>query len=66
VKVLINGEPLVLADGATVADVLRRFGAPASGVAVACGGEVVPKASWSTTSVRDGDELEVLTAVQGG
>jgi sulfur carrier protein len=55
-----------LAEGATVQDVLCRLGAPATGIAVACRGEVVPRVSWPDTPVREGDDIEVLTAVQGG
>jgi sulfur carrier protein len=66
VRVVVNGENWELADGTTVGDVLLRLDAPASGIAVACRGELVPRASWSDTPVRDGDEIEVLTAVQGG
>ena len=43
-------------------------GAPADGrgVAVALDGEVVPRGEWSTTAVREGQQVEVLHAVQGG
>jgi sulfur carrier protein len=65
-RATVNGEEWELADGTTVRDVLTRLGAPETGVAVARGGEVVPRASWPVTSVTDGDTIEVLTAVQGG
>jgi sulfur carrier protein len=65
-RAVVNGETWELAEGATVADVLRRLGAPETGVAVACRGAVVPRAAWPATPVRDGDEIDVLTAVQGG
>lgn len=65
-RVLVNGEQWTLDEGATVADVLRRLDAPSVGVAVAKGGEVVPRAVWSVTKITDGDSIEVLTAVQGG
>jgi sulfur carrier protein len=35
-------------------------------VAVALDGEVVPRAAWSTTRLGDGQQVEVLQAVQGG
>jgi sulfur carrier protein len=35
-------------------------------VAVALDGEVVPRGEWATTEVRDGQQVEVLRAVQGG
>ena len=43
-------------------------GAPSDGrgVAVALDGEVVPRGDWSTTPFREGQEVEVLHAVQGG
>jgi sulfur carrier protein len=65
-RVLVNGQEWDVADSTTVADVLHRLGAPATGIAVACCGEVVPRASWRDTPVRDGDQIDVLTAVQGG
>ena len=41
-------------------------GAGGRGVAVALDGEVVPRGEWATTELRDGQQLEVLHAVQGG
>ena len=38
----------------------------ASGVAAAVNGEVVPRRSWAGAALRDGDRVEVVTAVQGG
>lgn len=36
------------------------------GVAVARNSEVVPRSQWAATPLADGDELELVTAVQGG
>jgi sulfur carrier protein len=38
----------------------------ATGVAAAVNGEIVPRRSWPATLVSDGDQVEVVTAVQGG
>lgn len=65
-RVRVNGRELALPEGATVADALREAGAPASGVAVAVDGAVVPRGAWASTALRDGATVEVLTAVQGG
>ena len=66
--VLLNGERRELPAEATVAVAVHMSGAPEGGrgVAVALDGEVVPRGQWATTEVRDGQELEVLRAVQGG
>jgi sulfur carrier protein len=65
-RIMVNGEPRSVADGATVADVLTVLGVPSTGVAVAVDGEVVRRADWSVSELDDGAAVEVLTAVQGG
>ena len=67
-SVTINGEPHRLPADATVAHAVRESGVEPGGrgVAVALDGEVVPRGAWASTTVREGQELEVLHAVQGG
>lgn len=36
------------------------------GVAVAHNSEVVPRGRWSAVEIKDGDDVEIVTAVQGG
>lgn len=54
--------------GTTVAGLLDLLDLPQRdrGVAVAVDAEVVPKSAWAITVLTDGDEVEVLVAVQGG
>jgi sulfur carrier protein len=69
---VVNGEPYPLERPLSVADLVARLlpglvvdGAP-RGVAVALDDAVVPRGAWDTTTVRPGDRVEVVTAVQGG
>jgi sulfur carrier protein len=69
---VVNGEPYPLDGALPLADLVARLlpalvvdGAP-QGVAVALDDAVVPRGAWSTTTVRPGDRVEVVTAVQGG
>jgi sulfur carrier protein len=65
--VTLNGERRELGERATVEAAVHAAGAPSGrGVAVAIDGEVVPRGEWATTEVRDGQQVEVLHAVQGG
>ena len=66
--VRVNGAEVAATVGATVAEIVGATGVgPESrGIAVALDGEVVRRADWATTVVRDGQRIEVLTAVQGG
>lgn len=68
VSVKINGDPRELPDGATVASVVASLPNSPSGrgVAVAVEGEVVPRAQWQGTELREGANVEVVVAVQGG
>jgi sulfur carrier protein len=67
-RLVLNGEPRDLPDGATVADAVAASGAPEShaGVAVAVDGEVVPRGAWPQQALAEGQQVEVLQAVQGG
>jgi sulfur carrier protein len=65
--ITINGERRELGERATVEAAVRAAGAPdGRGVAVALDGEVVPRGEWATTEVHEGQQVEVLRAVQGG
>jgi thiazole synthase len=66
-RVELNGEPVELRDGATVADAVREAGgdSEARGFAVAVAGEVVPRGEWGR-ALADGEKVEVLAAIQGG
>ena len=66
--VRVNGAEVAATVGETVAEIVGATGVgPESrGIAVALDGEVVRRADWATTVVRDGQRIEVLIAVQGG
>jgi sulfur carrier protein len=65
--VRLNGRLETLPDGGLLTDVLASLGVDdPRGVAVALDGEVVPRGSWATTRLREGQAVEILRAVQGG
>jgi sulfur carrier protein len=65
--ITLNGERRVLDETATIETAVRALGTEdARGLAVALDGEVIPRGEWATTEVRDGQQVEVLHAVQGG
>jgi sulfur carrier protein len=66
VEVKLNGEPHELPDGTTVAQAVARLTVFSTGIAAAVNGDVVPRGSWAATPLRAGDQVEVVTAVQGG
>ena len=62
----VNGDPRELPSGATLADLVTQLVPSAQGVAAALDGEVVPRRAWPATPLAERDEVEVVTAVQGG
>ena len=65
-KVIVNGTPQDIEDGASVETCVRLLTTATTGVAAAVNGEVVRRSSWAQTPLQDGDLVEVITAVQGG
>jgi sulfur carrier protein len=68
VTVVVNGQDHAVEEGTTVADLVTAFAPAGIGdrVAVARNAELVPRSTWATTVVADGDHFELLSAVQGG
>jgi len=62
----LNGTPQPLA-ARTVAELIaERDDTDGRGIAVALNGAVVRRAAWGATSLRDGDVVEIVRAMQGG
>jgi sulfur carrier protein len=66
VEILINGAAHQVADDMSLDRAVALISNAASGVAAAVNGQVVRRVSWPSTRLAAGDEIEVLTAVQGG
>ena len=64
----VNGEPVEVRAGATIADIVTALtdAEDPKGVAVAVDRAVVPRSEWSTTPARAGSLIEVVSAVAGG
>lgn len=63
--VKINGEKLNVA-GKTVAEYLAATNYDPNRIAVECNGDIVPKAQYGETFLKDGDSVEVVSFVGGG
>jgi len=63
----LNGKQVEV-DCSDVVGLLRATGIDPerSGIAVAVNDSVVPRAQWKEYALDDGDEVEVITAMQGG
>jgi sulfur carrier protein len=64
--VVINGERHQVPDEVSLAGAVSLVTTAATGVAAALNGDVVRRAAWESTRLGAGDQVEVVTAVQGG
>ena len=63
--VKINGEELNIA-GKTVAEYLATTSYDPKRIAVERNGDIVPKAQYGETVLKDGDSVEIVSFVGGG
>ena len=65
-QITVNGRAESYPASTTVGTLVARLSRSRHGIAVAVGDAVVPRAEWDARVLRAGDEVEILTAVQGG
>lgn len=63
--VKINGDEKNVV-GKTIAEYLTESGYDTKRVAVELNGDILPKAQYDSTVLRDGDSVEVVSFVGGG
>jgi sulfur carrier protein len=66
VNLFVNGEATEAPDSVTVAAFLEGMGLPQKGVAVERNREIVPRSSFGSTILAEGDRIEIVQFVGGG
>jgi sulfur carrier protein len=66
VGITVNGSPMRVPAGASVAVLLERLRVSTPRVAVERNREILPKAQYGTTVLAEGDSFEVVELVGGG
>jgi sulfur carrier protein len=66
IEVTVNGQRRGVPAATTLGEVVATVTGLPSGVAAAVNGDVVPRRSWPDVRLQEGDQVEVVTAVQGG
>lgn len=64
-RLKVNGEEKEL-HASTIALLLQELSLPSIGIAVARNGKVVRRDEHAATPLEEGDEIEIIRAVQGG
>ncbi len=65
-KIKLNGEEKVISDGLTLAALLNELGLTAGRMACEVNREIVRRADYGATVLRESDELEIVQMIGGG
>ena len=65
-NLVLNGEATTAPDSVTVAAFLEGLGLPQKGVAVERNREIVPRSTFGSTILAEGDRIEIVQFVGGG
>ncbi|WP_339488766.1 sulfur carrier protein ThiS [Pseudomonas sp. EL_65y_Pfl2_R95] len=65
-RIQLNGEPLELTDGQTVAGLIAQLDLTGRRVAVELNLDIVPRSQHASTVLAEGDRIEVVHAIGGG
>lgn len=66
IHITVNGKAVEIESPLTVDQLLDTTHVPPNYLAVEVNAEVVPREDYTEVTVRDGDEVEVVTLVGGG
>jgi thiamine biosynthesis protein ThiS len=66
IALTLNGDPYRIAEGSSVADLVREIGLNPKKVAVERNLEIVPRSTLADVVLADGDTLEIVHFVGGG
>jgi len=65
-RLLINGKEQTCDNALTLAQLVEQLGMKGDRVAVELNREIVGRAQWPATTLKDGDKLEIVHFVGGG
>ena len=66
---VVNGQPREfpqLSPGAQVRDLIAELGLKGDRLAIEQNGNIIPRTDWATTTLTEGDRLEIVHFVGGG
>ena len=65
-NIQLNGEPREIADNSSAMDLVEQLGLTGRRLAMELNREIVPRSAYATTSLKPGDEIEIVHAIGGG
>ena len=66
IQVMLNGEEILIAEQATLFDLLEQQQLINKRIAVEMNQYTLPRSQYKTTYLKQGDQLEIVQAIGGG
>ena len=66
ISIIINGERREFSQPLAFQQLIEQLGLAGKRIAIERNGEIVPRSQFGSSSVADGDKLEIVVAVGGG
>jgi len=64
--IVVNGNQTDIPDSSTISDLIMQLGLKSERVAVELNKKIVRRVEWDSTTISEGDRLEVVHFVGGG
>lgn len=64
--VIVNGKPIVIAEGSGIDDLIKSLDLNSERVAVEVNRRLIRRANWDSTTISEGDRVEIVHFVGGG
>ena len=65
-RLTVNGTEKTIANSANLIQLLQELDIDGQHIAVALNLQVIPRSSYEITSIKEGDQVEIVHAVGGG
>lgn len=65
-NIQLNGEDREIPDNSTALDLVEQLGLGGKRLAMEVNREIVPRSTYATTTLKQGDEIEIVHAIGGG
>lgn len=64
--IVVNGNQTDIAEGSGISDLIKSLGLDSERVAVELNKRIVRRAHWGSTTISEGDKVEIVHFVGGG
>ena len=65
-NILLNNKPETIFDGSTIKKLLEQKNVQSKYFAVEINKKIIPKSNHDSYIIKDGDKIEIITAIGGG